>query len=394
MPERGVVGATSCWHLSKLMSTHPKARAWVDVHGSALLSNYRRLSAAVGSGVGVLPMVKADAYGIGMAAVVDALLPERPWGFGVATVDEGLSLRGRGFAGRVVVCSPPPPDAIVAAVESGLEVSVGSLDAVAAVARAAECVDRVGLVHLDVDTGMGRSGMDWRRLDDALPAFRAALGPRVRWTGLFTHLHSAESDPEANRVQVDRFGGWVRAAGPDRPGLVCHVLNSAGVFRMPDASWDLVRPGIFLFGGGCGGDVPAPEPVVAVRARVVHVREVVPGTTVGYGATHTAEAGERWATLAIGYGDGLPRSLGNRGSALLRGREVPIVGRISMDVTVVNITGVDGVGVGDVATLVGRDGDRELSLDGVAARAGTISYEILTGLSPRLPRVWEWVDGG
>jgi len=375
------------------MSTHPKARAWVDVRGSALLSNYRRLSQAVGAGVGVLPMVKADAYGIGVAGVVDALLPEDPWGFGVATVDEGLALRARGFSGRVVVCSPVPPDAIPAAVESGLEVAVGSLDAVAAVARAAERVNGVGLVHLDVDTGMGRSGMDWRGLDDALPAFRRGLGSRVRWTGLFTHLHSAESDPDASRVQVERFAAWVRAAGPDRQGLVCHVLNSAGVLRMPGVAWDLVRPGIFLYGGGCGGDLPAPEPVVAVRARVVHVRSVVPGTTVGYGATHTAGEEERWATLAIGYGDGLPRSLGNRGSALLRGREVPIVGRISMDVTVVNITGVDGVGVGDVATLVGRDGDRELPLDVVAAKAGTVSYEILTGLSPRLPRVWEWVDG-
>jgi alanine racemase len=115
---------------------------------------------------------------------------------------------------------------------------------------------------------------------------------------------------------------------------------------------------------------------------------------VGYGATHAARTHERWATLAVGYGDGLPRALGNRGAALIRGARVPIVGRISMDVTVVNITGVDGVGVGDVATLIGRDGSQEITVDEVAEQAGTISYEVLTGLGPRLPRVWERADEG
>lgn len=339
-------------------------------------------------------MVKADAYGVGTAGVVRTLEPLGPWGFGVATVDEGLALRELGFAGRVVVCSPVPPDALPDAVEGGLELAVGSVEAVEAVGRAARRVGRAGLVHLDVDTGMGRSGMDGRRPAESLASFRAALGSDVRWVGLFTHLHSAESDLEATRAQLDRFAHWVREAGPERAGLACHVLNSAGVFRVPGAALDVVRPGIFLYGGRSGTAGPEPEPVVAVRARVVHVRDAEPGSTVGYGATHAAVGAERWATLAIGYGDGLPRALGNRGSALLHGREVPMVGRISMDVTVVNITGLDGVGVGDVATLIGRDGDCEITLDALAAAAGTISYEILTGLSARLPRVWERVDGG
>ena len=155
-----------------------------------------------------------------------------------------------------------------------------------------------------------------------------------------------------------------------------------------------MRPGIFLYGGEIGEGQPRPIPVVSLRARVVHTRDAAPGTTLGYGATYRARGAERWATLSIGYGDGLPRVLGNGGQAIVRGRIVPIIGRISMDVTVVDITGVAGVGLGDIATLIGSDGDHTISLDDVASRAGTISYEILTGLTQRLPRVWKDAAGG
>jgi alanine racemase len=152
----------------------------------------------------------------------------------------------------------------------------------------------------------------------------------------------------------------------------------------------MVRAGIYLYGGDpaeAAGEYEPPAPVVSVRARVVLVRDVPAGATCGYGATHTAAAPARWATLAIGYGDGLPRALGNRGQALVRGRRVPIIGRISMDLTVVDITGLEGVAPGEVATLLGRDGDEAITVEELAALADTISYEILTGFTPRLPRV-------
>jgi alanine racemase len=148
------------------------------------------------------------------------------------------------------------------------------------------------------------------------------------------------------------------------------------------------RPGVFLYGGGVGPDLPAPEPVATVRARVVRVREAAHGDSAGYGATYRAEGPERWATLAIGYADGLPRALGGRGRALIAGRAVPLIGRISMDMTVANISGLDGVEPGDIATLIGRDGDTHVTVDEVARLSGTISYEVLTGFAPRLPRIW------
>jgi alanine racemase len=168
------------------------------------------------------------------------------------------------------------------------------------------------------------------------------------------------------------------------------VSNSAAALRRPDLSLDLVRPGIFLYGGDAGEGLPEPEEVVAVRARIVLVKDVPAGTTLGYGSTYASTRAERWATLGIGYGDGLPRALGNRGSAVVRGQRVPIVGRISMDLTVVDVTDLPGPEAtpGEIATLIGSDGKGRIPLEEAAALAGTIGYEVLTGLTSRLPRVW------
>jgi alanine racemase len=152
----------------------------------------------------------------------------------------------------------------------------------------------------------------------------------------------------------------------------------------------MVRPGIFLYGGDAGEGLPDSEEVVKVRARIVLVREVAAGTTLGYGATYAATRTERWGTVGIGYGDGLPRALGNRGAALVRGHRVPIIGRISMDLTVVDITDLPGAedAVGEIVTLIGSDGENRIPLEEAAGLAGTIGYEVLTGLTGRLPRVW------
>jgi alanine racemase len=338
-------------------------------------------------------MVKADAYGLGVAETVRALAPEKPWGWGVATLDEGLELRALGVLEPVIVFPPLPPGSLAPALAAQLHVCVSSLEALDALVAAAHALGVEPSIHLDVDTGMGRTGLDWRRAPEWGRRVAEAARDGVRWVGVFTHLHSADEGAESVREQWHRFQEALRAIPDWPPGLLVHVLNSAGAFRAPDYAAAAVRPGIFLYGGEVGPGQPSPDPVVSLHARVAHVRDAPAGTTCGYGATYRAGRAERWATLSLGYADGLPRALGNRGSALLGGRRVPIIGRISMDMTVVDISDASGVAVGDVATLVGEDGRDAITVDEVAELAGTISYEILVGFTRRLPRVWTGLDG-
>jgi alanine racemase len=369
------------------------SRAWVEVDLPALKANLRQVMRAC-PGAGVVPMLKADAYGLGAAqvlrAVVEETAPGGPWAIGVAAVAEGEALRGFGWAGRVVVFAPVPPGEERRAARAGLTPAVSDLDALRRWAAAAREAGRRLAFHLEVDTGMGRAGLPWARAAEWGPAVSALAGDLLAWEGCFTHFHSADepdlgpTDGQAARFRLDALPPEPEGA----PRRVIHSANSPAALRRAGYGMDLVRPGIFLYGGTAGPGT-APAPVATVRARVVRVAEAEPGWTVGYGATHRAAGRERWATLAIGYGDGLRRALAaNGGQALLHGRRVPIVGRISMDVTVVDVTALPGVAPGDVATLVGRDGGDEITVDEVAGRIGTIGYEVLTGLSPRLPRVY------
>lgn len=363
----------------------------MEVDPAALRRNVGRVRASVGPDVGVVPMVKADGYGLGMEQVTATLEGDDPWGFGVATVAEGLVLRAAGSSRRVVVFSPTPPDEVEAAIRGGLRVSVSDSATLRRLGALAAQGARP-VFHLEIDTGMGRAGVDPRRLDAWRPALDEAVAAGARWEGVHTHLHSAEDGPASIRGQVTLFQDTVETLDPPEE-VLRHVLNSAGAFHTPDLAGHLVRPGIFLYGGSVGAGVPAPEAVASVRARVVHVRESVEGDTLGYGSTWVAEGPQRWATVSIGYADGLPRALSNRGSALVAGHRVPIIGRISMDVTVVDISSVPSVSPGQVVTFLGRDGDEVITVDEIAGLAGTISYEILTGFTPRLPRIWGAVGG-
>jgi len=347
----------------------------------------------VGPGPGLVPMVKADAYGLGMAEALDVLDPLEPWGFGVATVDEGVAVRRRGIRRPVVVFSPVGAHELAEAHAAELTVTVSHLAVLQALTEAARAGGAPAF-QTEVDTGMGRAGLDWRDVADWGPRARLAHDAGAPWTGCYTHLHSADESAASAREQGRRFRETLAALPAPGGEFVRHVLNSPGAFRVPELALDLVRPGIFLYGGAVGEGLPGPSPVASVRARVVHLKETRPGDTVGYGATHVARGDERWATVALGYGDGLPRALGNRGSALVRGARVPIVGRISMDVTVVDISSTPSVSLGEVVTFLGCDGNARITVDEVAEVAGTISYEILTGFTARVPRLWEAHEHG
>jgi len=381
----------------QVMSIRPDTRAWIEIDRAALRRNYLAIRRLAGPEVRIIVMVKADGYGLGAERVARALEPLDPWGYGVATAEEGIALRRAGVRRPILVTEPLPVDATAAAASAGLTACIshpGQLERWAAVAP----LSPTGLdFHVEIDTGMGRCGLDWRTAAEWVPVLRAYAGANLRWTGVFTHFHSADAPDGSSAEQWARFEAVLREIGAAGPRLMVHAANSAALLRFPAYHASAVRPGLFLYGGdpvpqlrrdGVGGThLPRPEVVVSVRARIVMVRDVPPGTTVGYGATHRAERPERWATLGIGYGDGLPRALSNVGSVLVRGQRAPIVGRISMDLTVVDVTEIPETTVDDVVTLIGRDGAEEITLEEVAARAGTINHEILSRFGPRLPRV-------
>jgi len=347
-------------------STPPAERAWADIDLAALAANAQTVATISGSRL--LPMVKADGYGVGAIPVVEALEPLGPWGYGVATVEEGATLRSAGIRRPIVVFTPMQPYDVEPCRAHRLRPVIGESEGLDAWTGATD-----EPFHVEIDTGMGRSGFRW---DDAEVLARlGSVANMPSFEGIFTHFHSGH-DADACDVQWRRFEGVLDRL-PQRPSLV-HAANSAAAMQGARFAGDLVRPGIFLYGGAVAGHVP--EPVVKLRTHVVAVRRVKAGDTVSYDATWTASEPITVGTLGMGYADGLRRSLSGRGKVEIDGHIVPIVGRVTMDMTMVATPGP--LRLGDVATIFG---DR-ITIDQHAAAAGTIAYELLTGLASRVQR--------
>lgn len=349
--------------------TPDTSRAWVDVDLDSLVRNARSYASRVG--VPLLPMIKADGYGLGAVAVSRALTEVGPWGFGVATVDEARELHVNGVTSPVVIFSPLVPSMIEYVNAIAARPVIGDIEALRAWIGQGS-----GPFHLEIDTGMSRSGLRWN--DRALlDAARNLLADAPGWEGVFTHFHSAEKQPASAAEQWERLQEAIGALGR-RPPMV-HAANSAAGAAGAAYAGDLARPGIHLYGGQVAGFDAIR--VAALRARVVAVRRLTAGDTVSYDATWRVPADTTIATIALGYADGMPRRLSNGGAVELLGQRLRIVGRITMDHLMVD-AGELPVAVGDVATAFGG----LVSLDEQAALGGTISYELLTGLGSRLPR--------
>jgi len=348
-------------------------RAWVEVDLGAL----RRNGGAIASraGVPLLCMVKGDAYGIGAVAAARALSTLSPWGFGVATVGEGVALRDAGIDFPVVVFTPLLRPDLVVARNARLTPSLGSASEIAQWASIGG-----GSWHLQIDTGLSRAGVRWDAMGEVATA-AAALPPE----GAFTHFHSAERDGGSVAQQERRFDEAVRALA-QRPALL-HTENSAAIVRHGESRHSLVRPGVFLYGVGAMDAAIVPTPVVHLRARIVDIRTCYDGETVSYDATFRIRGTRRVATAALGYADGYPRSMSNCANALIAGRRAPVVGIVTMDMTMLDVTDVP-CEVGDVATFLGEDGEAAIAIDDAAAASGVSAYELLTRLHGRLERVY------
>ncbi len=333
-------------------------------------------------------MVKANGYGHGAVLAARAFLEGGATALGVASPEEAIQLRRAGIDVPVLAVGWTHPSTHAELLEAGADIAVYDTAAVEALAGAAGDGRRAS-VHLKVDTGMNRLGAPLLDAPAVLQAI-AAASARVRLAGIFTHFADADGvDPAFTEVQHQRFLTVVDAARAIEPDVLVHCANSAATLRFAHMHHDAVRPGIALYGYPPPGAIGVVElrGALTVVATVTQVKTVQPGETVGYGRTWTATAPTRVATLAAGYADGVQRSQSNRGAVLVGGVRCPIVGRVSMDQTSVDVSAVDGVGQGDEAVLLGGRGDAWLGADEVAARIGTISYEVLCAVSPRVPRM-------
>lgn len=356
---------------------------WAEVDLGALERNLRRIRAKMPRGVKIMFVVKGNAYG--HDAALCALAAERSrtadW-LGVSSVEEGVALRDAGARLPILVLgSLYPFESVLAAVAHDLTPIVASLESARRLAEVARTLQRRVDCHVKVDTGMGRIG--------AGP--EAALGvvrylsrlKAVRVQGLYTHLADAEHGSKFTAEQLRRFRRVVAALSREglRPPLV-HAANSAGALRHPGARFDLVRPGLASY-----GLYPGFEPALTLKSKIVFLKTVAKGTPISYGGTWRAKRTSRVATLPIGYGDGYARALSNRASVLVGGRRCPVAGRVTMDQTMIDVTGVPAARVGDDAVLIGRQGGARVEVAELARLCGTIPYETATMLSSRVPRV-------
>lgn len=363
--------------------------AWLGIDLVALADNLHAIKRTLRPGTRLMAVVKADAYGHGAQVIAEAALQSGATHLGVATVDEGVKLRRSGHDAPILVLGIIPDAAYGPAIEAGLQLTVSSGRQIQLVERVAAGLGKAADVHVKVNTGMARVGCEPHEAPGL--AQYVLHSATLRLSGISSHFATAEAAlPHDAEAQVAKFLTITKRINAAQHGVLRHIANSAGAIYLPDAHFDMVRVGLAMYGHSPRGPEPAPvglTPILSVRARVSQVKDVHAGTRIGYGSTWTARAATRLLLVPVGYADGLPRSLSNRGHVLVRGVPRPIVGRISMDQTVID-AGDTPVEPGEEVVMLGGRGDRAIAVERWAELAGTISYEVLTGLGQRLPRVY------
>jgi len=367
-------------------------RAWAEIDLSALANNIRVVRGHLpGARTKILAVVKANAYGHGAVAVAMKALASGCHALGVGDSTEALELRESGITGPVLILGAIIEEEVARVVEYDVAVTVHSTDLLPLLEGEARRQHRVLRVHLKVDTGMGRLGASTKSAPEVARVILAS--PHLELEGLCTHLSSvASTDPSFTQEQLTRFRavlGELEADGV-RPRLI-HVANSVGLFTFPNAHYDMVRPGISLYGmdPGLFARLKLPLlPVLALKTRIAFLKGVVAGSTIGYDQSYTPSRDTKIATCPIGYADGYPHRLTNRGTVLVRGRRCPVVGKVMMDYILVDVGELSEVGVGDEVTLIGRDGIEEVRVEELAREVGTLPYEITCRLGERVKRIY------
>jgi alanine racemase len=371
-----------------------KHRCWAEIDLDSLRENLAWLRHRVGPGVKIMTVVKADAYGHGLKQIAALLMQSGTDIFGVANLAEARSVHAVGRGWPVLMLGACLPEEVESAVQDGVMPTFSSIEEAKQFSRAGARFNKLISAHIKVDTGMGRLGVSHDCAVDLIR--RVARLPGVRVAGVFTHYASVEDDAVFSRRQRERFSKILNELKSRGIGVpLIHANNSGAVLHEPDSMFSLIRPGLLVY-----GVLPAGKrrftstlqrhlrPALAFKCRVGLVKEIERGTSLSYGRTFVAPRKMRVATITAGYGDGYMRAGSNRAQVLIRGRRCRLVGRITMDQTLVDVSGARNVKVGDEVVLIGQQGRDEIRVSELAEWCGTIPWEVLTAISHRVPRVY------
>jgi alanine racemase len=359
---------------------------------AALIHNLSQIQARVSHGCSIMAVVKANAYGHGAVEVSRALRHAGVTRLAVASVQEGIALREAGIDCGILVLGALLDQQLQELLSHRLTPVITDQRLLPQLAKEAEAAKTPLSIHLKVDTGMARLGLapsEWATFLDAFPRWKS-----LRLEGCMTHLADSDGkDASHTEQQLKTFHGLLEQLEQRGIKAACvHVANSAAVMRYPQSHFSLVRPGIMLYGYHTlppSVSCPALQPVLSLHTTVMQLRTIKPGETVSYNRTFVAKRPSIIAVLPIGYADGYNRQLSNKGFVLIGGKRAPIVGLICMDMTMVDVTDIPDVHVGDSVTLIGRQGQEAILADEIAQWTGTIPYETLCAIGPRIPRVYQ-----
>ncbi|MEZ4671696.1 MAG: alanine racemase [Anaerolineae bacterium] len=371
-----------------LRAPGPTRLSWLELDLEALAGNVRALKRIVGESVTLMAVVKADAYGHGAVAVARTALLNGAEQLAVSSIDEALQLREAGIDAPILLLNYTPPNAVRQALRQQFILTVYDLDMARAYDRAARELGERLVVHVKVDSGMGRLGAMPK---DAMSLFRHIINLKnLDVQGIYTHFASADEDQDYTAFQVKTFKDVIkplRASGFDFQYI--HAANSAATLASKDSHFNMVRVGIAMYGLSPSSAVPVTSefrPVLTWKTIVAQVKTLAANHPVGYGRTYYTQNEERIAVLPVGFADGFRRAPKNWGEVLIHGQRAPVIGRVSMEKTVININDIPDVSVGDEVVLLGAQGDERITAEEIASKLGTSNYEVVTSILPRVPR--------
>ncbi len=371
------------------------SRVYCSVDLNAVCDNVKSAMSKTGDGVKMMAVVKTDGYGHGAVAIAHALSSIGVYAFAVATIDEAIELRNSGIRNPILILGYVFPNDLESVLNFDITTTVFSVDSARVISRYAKERNKTAKIHIKLDTGMGRIG--FIPGEDAARDIREIFSlPNLYVDGIFTHFACADESDKSSAMEQARlykdFVSQLESEGLNFPTK--HICNSAGIMEFEDCYCNMVRSGIITYGLYPSEEVDKQKlslkPALSLISHVAYVKTVGAGFTVSYGSTYKTDKETKIATIPVGYGDGYPRLLSNKGRVLINGEYAPIIGRVCMDQFMVDVSDVPNVRQGDEVVLIGKQGKNAITVEEIASLAQTINYEIICGINKRVPRIYKY----